>query len=138
MSSKYCLLTLETNFDTNIKLEIKKNNFKSCFSFITYFQSNNVGMLIENRKTTFLIYVTKYVNRDYYTGLLLLFRYHLKNICTAQQHVVSLFTVNLCIIVCVCIIFEHSFGHHLKPLLGVRLASIVPTSRLLRRWCSVN
>lgn len=66
MSSKYCLLTLETNFDTNIKLEIKKN-FKSCFSFITYFQSNNVGMLIENRKTTFLIYVTKYVNRDYYT-----------------------------------------------------------------------
>lgn len=99
MSSKYCLLTLETNFDTNIKLEIKKKKIKSCFSFFTFFQSNNVGMLIENRKTTFFIYVTKYVNRGYYTGLLLLFCYHLKNICTAQQHL-SLFIVNLCIIVC--------------------------------------
>lgn len=38
MSSKYCLLTLETNFDTNIKLEIKKKKLKVAFHFSPFFR----------------------------------------------------------------------------------------------------
>lgn len=38
MSSKYCLLTLETNFDTNIKLEIKKKTLKVAFHLSPIFR----------------------------------------------------------------------------------------------------
>lgn len=69
---------------------IKKTPFKVAFHLpAIYLQIDNVGMLIENRKTTFLIYVT-----DHYTGLLLQFHYHLKDISTVT-HCVDIYSINL-------------------------------------------